>query len=63
MKIKTKLLLCVGLMMAWSGTAMAQDIWDTDLLDITAIMLVLPGELVLKQTGFIIKLRQSIKDM
>ncbi len=30
MKIKTKLLLCVGLMMAWSGTAMAQDIWDTD---------------------------------
>ena len=30
MRIKTKLLLCIGLMLAWSGTAIAQDIWDTD---------------------------------
>ncbi len=30
MNIKTKMLLCVGLMLAWSGTTLAQDIWDTD---------------------------------
>ncbi len=30
MRIRTKMLLCVGLMMTWSGMTLAQDVWDTD---------------------------------
>lgn len=26
----TRMLLCIGLMMAWSGASFAQDVWDTD---------------------------------